>query len=321
MKALFLIFCALLVSGVFGLSAPLEAELNSLKLRQALQPDHYDVCDQVRVFNLDCEHYAVPTPDGFLLDMIHIPPLHAGAYPIILQHGLLDCAAAFLFNAQRQQNLATALHDAGYDVWMPNSRGNHYSMNNTKHSQKSSDYWEGIDMDEMAQYDVPANIDLVLNVSNQSTLTFIGHSQGSWQALTSFGNHHKELSKKVDLFIGLAPAVHVGHSTSLLGRIITALDLAEWAQFFGIKEILANDWLLRQLGQYCDKMGPLCPGVIELICGDGNIANTNRSRYGVYLRYGPAGTSVNNIVHWTQSMRKSTYQAHDYGLLKNLQKY
>lgn len=72
--------------------------------------------------------------------------------------------------------MAFFLADAGFDVWMNNSRGNRFSR---QHRYLDPDlheeYWD-YSFQEMAQYDQPALIQHILNVTKVDTVTYIGHS-------------------------------------------------------------------------------------------------------------------------------------------------
>jgi pimeloyl-ACP methyl ester carboxylesterase len=286
-----------------------------------ISTDFYDVCDRVHSLGLPCEHHVATTADGFQLDVVRIPPKNQSAYPVILQHGLLDCAVTWVVNYYKHQNLGSMLHETGYDVWMPNSRGNHYSLNNTNWTQSDIQYWLAIDRDGMARYDVPANIDLVLQTTGHSTLTYVGHSQGGFQGFAAFGTLHPEYAKKVDLFVALAPACWVAHSTSLLINILAGLDIDKWLELFGVTEFLLNDWLLRQFSKLCPDGGQLCPDLLDFFVGDGNPTNVNDSMIPHILRYDPGGTSVNNMVDWAQALRHGTFEMRDYGAAENQKVY
>ena len=247
----------------------------------------YDLCDQVQgALGYPCEHVNVTTGDGFVLDVVHIPPRAnaTAAYPVVLQHGLLDSAVTFFANAHPYQNLACMLHDAGYDVYVPNSRGNHYSMANTQYNSGEAEYWRRIDMDFMASEDLPAVIDTVLRLSGRTTLTWVGHSQGTWQAFSAFSTSRPEYAAKVDLFVALAPACRVKHQRSWILSLLADLDVPQILALFGDKEFLANDWLIRQFTKICPDIGELCPDVLELIVGNGNVSDYNRTQLQTILR-------------------------------------
>ena len=60
---------------------------------------------------------------------------------VVLQHGLTGASDNFLINLSNG-SLGFVLSDAGYDVWLPNSRGNIYSMTNKKYSPSQEEFWE-----------------------------------------------------------------------------------------------------------------------------------------------------------------------------------
>lgn len=74
----------------------------------------------------------------------------------------------------------------------------------------------------MGDYDVPAIIDYALNVTGQTQLYYIGHSQGTLVGFLSF-SAHPELAKKVKLFIALAPIFHLNHTQQLVRDAAYAL--------------------------------------------------------------------------------------------------
>jgi predicted alpha/beta hydrolase len=93
-----------------------------------------------------------------------------------LQHALMDSSAGWLLLGPKRA-LALQLADAGFDVWLGNSRGNRYSRNHTRlNPDDHSEFW-GYSWDDLAQHDLPASIRYSMAVSQQFSLVYIGYSQ------------------------------------------------------------------------------------------------------------------------------------------------
>jgi hypothetical protein len=67
----------------------------------------------------------------------------------------------------------------------------------------------------------------------------------------------------------------------------------------------------------------VCSNLLFAFCGKNPVVghNLNMSRLNVYISHAPAGTSVKNVVHWGQMIRRPRFGFYDYGPLGNLVKY
>lgn len=142
-------------------------------------------------------HYTT-TLDGYILELHRILPLNdtgdAHNEPVILMPGMGCTSAAYIVNSphvprlnlesnQIGNNLALVLSQAGYDVWLPNVRGNKYSINhvnmtirgqrachirehsvNTLSTYLDEKFWN-YSLDEIVRFDLPAIINYVRNHS------------------------------------------------------------------------------------------------------------------------------------------------------------
>ncbi|XP_077999423.1 gastric triacylglycerol lipase-like [Glandiceps talaboti] len=273
-----------------------------------------------------CENHEVITEDGYILSLQRIPygrhgNLHfKGSRPVVyLQHGLLGDATNWVTNLATQ-SLAFILADAGYDVWIGSNRGTTYSKGHVNLSSHDKKYWK-FSWDDIAKYDLPAVINYALNVSGQSQLYYIGHSQGTTTGFAAFSKN-KQLAKKIKLFIALAPVTTVGYTESpiriladthiykILGGILNTL---------GVEEILPQNKLFEFIANsLCgnDHTVIVCESILFLIDGY-DCHRMNASRIPVYVAHTPAGTSLKNIIHWAQMITSYKFQMYDYGVLGN----
>ena len=125
--------------------------------------------------NYSWKPYTVETEDGWFLTtfrLIGSTPPDENLLPVFLQHPAEGSSMGMV------GIYAKDLVDRGYDVWLGNSRGTLYSNTNVRADTETlKEHWD-FSWAEMGQYDVPAFVSKVLEVSEKPKLTLIGYSQG-----------------------------------------------------------------------------------------------------------------------------------------------
>jgi len=213
--------------------------------------------------------------------------------------------------------LGFLLYDAGFDVWMGNSRGNVYSTNHTTLSPTDPAFWE-FSFDEMAKYDLPTQVNYVLSQTDDSNIVYIGHSQGTLQAFIAFQN--ESIAERISLYVALAPIAYLGNISGALRKLADLPDKLIY-KMFGDLEFPSNITKSHlEFGTLCSNDLALCTDFFCTIYGC-DPQNWNHSRYGVVATHNPAGSSVKNMIHFAQMVRSDKYQAYDYGTIGNLEHY
>jgi len=282
-------------------------------------------CEIVRHYNYHCEIHHVTTKDGYILEMHRIPysknnKSSSTKGPVYLQHGLVDSSFTWVAN-KPDKSLAYMLSDDGFDVWLGNERGNTYSRGHINLHLDDEAYWD-FSFDEFIKYDLPAQVDKILDTTGYTKLGYVGHSQGTMIGFGGFSSN-KILASKIRVFAALAPVTHLGHMYGLLKIIASGSWLAEKiVKTIGIKNFAPTSWVIKAVARI------LCHGPSALVCGSimflitgFDTANLEFQRMPIYISHTPAGTSVKDILHFGQDTNQDKFQMYDYGWNGNMKHY
>ncbi|XP_015414318.1 PREDICTED: gastric triacylglycerol lipase isoform X2 [Myotis davidii] len=243
-----------------------------------------NISQMISYWGYPSEEYEVITEDGYILEVYRIP-----------------------YGKKNAENT-----DAGYDVWLGNSRGNTWARRNIYYSPNSVEFW-AFSFDEMAKYDLPATIDFIVKKTGGQEIHYVGHSQGTTIGFIAFSTNPK-LAKKIKAFYALAPVATVKYIKSPL-KELKLIPSFLFKVIFGNKEFFPHNYFDDFLGtELCSRkiLNELCSNALFIICGFDH-KNLNMSRLDVYLSHNPAGTSVQNMLHWSQAVKSGKFQAFDWG--------
>uniref|UniRef100_A0A663EHJ0 Partial AB-hydrolase lipase domain-containing protein n=1 Tax=Aquila chrysaetos chrysaetos TaxID=223781 RepID=A0A663EHJ0_AQUCH len=252
----------------------------------------------IRYHGYPSEEYQVTTEDGYILGLFRIPAGRNRKKPaVLLHHGTLADSTYWISNLPNN-SLGFILADAGYDVWMGNSRGNTLSLKHKTLKPCQKEFWQ-YSFDEIGKYDIPAELYFVMNKTGQKDVYYVGHSEASTAGFVAFSTY-PELAQRVKVFFAMGPVATATHATSPLVTF-TRLpqSLIRYVAQVLHSFILSQHWIT---------------AFITLLL-------SLQSRIDTYIAHYPAGTSVQNIIHWHQVIHADQFQAYDYGSKENMKKY
>ncbi|XP_060097261.1 lipase member M-like isoform X2 [Heteronotia binoei] len=289
-----------------------------LRTTRHLNPQEFMTVGEIIQYWGYCnEEYEILTDDGYYLQInripygIHTPGMKGSKPVILLVHGLMMEGRSWLANLP-SNSLGFVLADAGYDVWILNSRGSTWSRKHQTLSIDQEKFWD-FSFHEMGIYDIPAAINFILQKTGQEQLYYVGFSQGSTIGLIAFSTM-PELGQKVKLFLALGPAYTLTNSSGLIfGFILIPQGLRQL--MWGNKEygVFSNS-SKTSIAKFCSYavMDRLCLQFLFLSFGF-NEKNLNVSRADVYLGIYPDFTSVKTVNHWGQIAFSNEFKHFDYG--------
>lgn len=164
-------------------------------------------------------------------------------------------------------------------------------------------------------------INFITKTTGQEQIFYVGHSQGTTIAFIAFSTM-PELASKIKMFFALAPVATVGLTKSPMSKLSDIPECLIW-DLFGKKDFFPQNELIKLFAtEFCSRkpLSVLCGNIFFLLCGFDE-KNLNMSRTPVYTTHCPAGTSVQNMVHWAQAVKSSKLMAYDYGKAGNMAHY
>ncbi|KAG5869356.1 hypothetical protein JTB14_013647 [Gonioctena quinquepunctata] len=283
--------------------------------------------EQIKYHGYPLETHEVQTEDGYILTLYRIPHGKNNVFngrnnnAVLVQHGLFGNAEKFVFLGP-SKSLGYFLADNGYDVWLNNARGsNHSRRHRTMDPDKDNEFWK-FTWHEIGVYDIPASIDYILNVTNSSALSFIGHSQGC----TSFfvmGSERADYHKKVKVMIALAPAVFFTNITWMYRTLSAFIEPAQMmADILNIQEVPGKFFSGFEKEACTSAIGKMkmCRMVMSTFIS-GNFLDLDMLP-SLLSSPGIAGVSFKEILHFGQLIRRvRKFMQFNWGNEENMRRY
>jgi len=216
-------------------------------------------------------------------------------------------------------------------IWSPNNRGNKYSLDHMDPAISYSDYWNFC-WDEMAEFDVPANINYIISKTDKDKLTWIGHSEGTSQMFAAGVDPKTRdlVTRRIDKFIALAPIVFMKHCESPVLDGLSKIRNLLWpvfqlTQLFNfVPSFCVEKPGIMKIGQwFCDTIPFVCNNIVPGVHFNPKVDDILKDLVGLISHY-PAGTASKNVMKYAQSIstrHENQFPKYDYGHAGNLKKY
>ena len=283
-----------------------------------------DYKSYISKLNLDLEEVTIQTEDRYINTIWRLTskdPNKRNGRSVIMQHGLLDGGFTFLILAE--DSLPKKLCEEGYIVYLPYLRGTQFSRSHLDYdSSINSDYWN-FSFDQIAEYDIPANINYVKNRDGVDKVYYMGHSQGTLTFFLAYMNNPEFMENNIAKFIALGTVPNVNNAPHFLIKLVEKSKILD---LIPVKNMLTFP---KELGQI---LVPFCTSKAKILChtilslsfsGTHETGRIDYDKLGknIFL-YEPGGTSIQNLKHWIQIYKAKRVQKYDYGsIIENMKHY
>jgi lysosomal acid lipase/cholesteryl ester hydrolase len=163
-------------------------------------------------------------------------------------------------------------------------------------------------MDQFAFHDIPDSISYILSTTNQSSLSYIGFSQGTAQAFATL-SIHPTLNEKIDVFIALAPAMSPKGLTSQIVDTFVKASPEVLFLAFGRRAILGSATMWQAI-LYPPIFVRLIDQSLTFLFGWTLTNITPHQKLAAYPHL-YSFSSTKSVVHWFQIIRNGHFQMYD----------
>ncbi|KAL1429422.1 hypothetical protein MTO96_002470 [Rhipicephalus appendiculatus] len=245
----------------------------------------------MRYFGYNVEVHNVTTADGYILEVDRMRSNSTTNLP--------DQSPGFL------------LADAGFDVWLVNTRGVPQSNRHVNLTTNDTEFWKW-SFEQIGTYDLPAVIDYILNKTNFTKVGLLTTSQGTTASLVLL-SMLPEYNEKVNILVGYAPVANVTHFTSPMRLLIPFSKLVKAVNDFFTHGgfLVSNDVRQKKVAHMCDYLRDLCYKPLAFLYGK-NPKQYNSTRVPVYVANLPVGSSSQNV---PSTMPRCTRRRISYDLI------
>ncbi|XP_055527856.1 lipase 3-like [Wyeomyia smithii] len=299
------------------------------------------VMDAIEASDYPLEVHVVVTKDGYILKLHRIPDpalqednddvqLDSGANGaagfrgvVLLMHGMFSTAADFVVTGP-DNGLAFVLADAGYDVWLGNTRGTRYSRKHISVSPKMAPFWD-FSWHEIGTTDLAAMIDYILRHSGERQLHYVGHNQGVTAVLVLLAEK-PSYNRKIITISGMAPLVFLGNGKNELIERLAKFNDQIWftLKALNIFELTPSEEILKFIGStVCSGEAPtgdLCSELLGRFFGFST--EQAKTLLPELLNKILTGISTKQLIHYGQLMDSGKFHQFDYKIfIQNMQHY
>ncbi|CAL8068154.1 unnamed protein product [Orchesella dallaii] len=278
--------------------------------------------------------HTILSKDGYYSTIIRISgslrsPPKLGKQAVLLLHGLGARGESWMIQPGNR-NLAFILANGGYEVWLANLRGSTQSLNHTRFNAKLNlSYWN-FGFEEIAIFDLPQFVDLILKETGTDKLHLACHSSGCTIYLVGL-SEFPELNDKFKSSFLLAPAAYLGHGYGPIAKlaVIIGTPLEQILfKLFGGRVTSETQGLARALGfkglhNFCEWSAIRC-GLCErfhFAMFGADAPQFNYSDIANMVAKSQDNTGWKQLVHFGQNLLACGFNKYDFGRKRNLELY